>query len=85
MRDRRLPMAFSETGDYANPTLVRRGLQQMAKAGVQGIVWTGGGEPTTHTHWLEIVEYAATLGLQQGMYTLGGLLRPDTVATFTYE
>lgn len=80
MRDRRLPMAFSDVGDSANPNVVTRGLRQMATAGVQGVVWSGGGEPTTHPQWMKLVETAAGEGLQQGMYTLGGLFRPDTAA-----
>lgn len=80
MRDRRLPMAFSEVGDYANPNLVQRGLGEMAVAGVKAVVWSGGGEPTTHPQWLTLMETAAKAGLQQGMYTLGGLLRSDTAA-----
>jgi MoaA/NifB/PqqE/SkfB family radical SAM enzyme len=71
-------MAYQSTGDYANPALVKRALCQAAAAGVQGVVWTGGGEPTTHPHWVNVVERAADVGLQQGMYTLGGLLRRDS-------
>jgi MoaA/NifB/PqqE/SkfB family radical SAM enzyme len=78
MRDRRLPVAFESGGDAADPVLVRRGLSDMALAGVQGVVWSGGGEPTTHPDWVEIVQHAASAGLHQGMYTLGGLLRPET-------
>lgn len=81
MRDRRLPMVFENVGDYARTDLVFRGLGEMASAGVKGIVWSGGGEPTTHPQWLEIVQHASSLGLQQGMYTLGGLLRPGTART----
>lgn len=80
-RERHLPMAFEAIGDFANPSVVSRGLWQMAQAGVQGVVWSGGGEPTTHPQWLSIVERASEVGLQQGMYTLGGLLRPDTART----
>jgi MoaA/NifB/PqqE/SkfB family radical SAM enzyme len=70
-----LPMAFESTGDLADRDLVFRTLDDMAHAdGVKAIVWSGGGEPTTHPDWLSIVEYAATLGYEQGMYTLGGLL-----------
>lgn len=79
-QDRRLPMAFDPCGDLADHVVVRRGLREMRAAGVQGIVWSGGGEPTTHPDWLSIVEYAASLGLQQGMYTLGGLLNEHTAA-----
>lgn len=77
-KERLLPMAFEDVGDYANPTVVKRGLTQMAAAGVKGIVWSGGGEPTTHPQWLSCLEHAKAVGLQQGMYTLGGLLTPQT-------
>lgn len=77
-KDRLLPMAWEGVGDYANPTVVKRGLSQMATAGVQGLVWSGGGEPTTHPQWLSVLEHAASVGLQQGMYTMGGLLNPQT-------
>jgi MoaA/NifB/PqqE/SkfB family radical SAM enzyme len=77
-RDRRLPMAFEDIGDYANPALVKRAAREMAAAGVQGVTWTGGGEPTTHPKWLECVELVVDAGLQQGMYTLGGLFNRYT-------
>jgi MoaA/NifB/PqqE/SkfB family radical SAM enzyme len=77
-KPRTLPMAYEGTGDLADADLVFRALDEMAHAdGVQSIVWSGGGEPTTHPRWLEIVEYAATLGFEQGMYTLGGLLTDE--------
>lgn len=80
VKGRMLPMAYTETGDYANPNLVTKALGQVARAGVQGVVWTGGGEPTTHPEWLRIVSYAHSVGLQQGMYTLGGLFTPQSAA-----
>jgi MoaA/NifB/PqqE/SkfB family radical SAM enzyme len=80
VKDRRLPMAFTETGDYANPAWVTRALTQMAQAGVRGVVWTGGGEPTMHPHILTIAKHAASVGLEQGLYTSGGMLRQDTAA-----
>lgn len=69
-----LPMAFDNTGDLADTELVKGNLWQMGVAGVLGIVWSGGGEPTLHPHWVEIVEEAHVSGLRQGMYTLGGHL-----------
>jgi MoaA/NifB/PqqE/SkfB family radical SAM enzyme len=79
-QDRRLPMAWAGTGDLADPQLVERGLSQMAKAGVRGVVWSGGGEPTTHPDWQAAVEWADRVGLQQGMYTAGGLLSAESGA-----
>lgn len=80
---RPLPMAYDQTGDLADTGLVKRGLAEMAEAGVQGLVWSGGGEPTTHPDWPEIVAHAARLGLQQGMYTAGGLLTAETGAVLS--
>jgi MoaA/NifB/PqqE/SkfB family radical SAM enzyme len=78
VRDRRLPMAFDAGGDLLDIALAERGLSEMAAAGVQAVVWSGGGEPTTHPHWPQIVSHAKACGLQQGMYTLGGLLSPKS-------
>lgn len=79
-RERDVPATFSAGGDVADVELVTRGLGELADAGVRAIVWSGGGEPTTHPHWQRIVQHAATLGLSQGMYTLGGLLTPESAA-----
>ncbi len=74
---RLLPMAWEGTGDLADAALVRRGLSSMSAAGVRGVVWSGGGEPTVHPEWLPIMEHAHGVGLRQGMYTAGGLLRDE--------
>lgn len=79
-QSRVLPMAYEQTGDLADTPLVERALGEMASAGVRGIVWSGGGEPTTHPDWPAIIEWAAQAGLEQGMYTAGGLLTPDSGA-----
>jgi len=79
-KDRRLPMAFDACGDLADGHVVRRALREAKLSGVEGVIWTGGGEPTTHPQWAEIVAYTASQGLRQGMYTLGGLLTADSGA-----
>lgn len=76
VRPRALPMAYDSTGDLADIDLVIRALADMAQAGVRGVVWSGGGEPLTHPHWEEAVLAADAVGLEQGMYTCGGLLTP---------
>lgn len=78
VQPRTLPMAFDGTGDLADMDLVSRTLEQMQAAGVRSIVWSGGGEPTTHPHWIEAVEMAYWRGFEQGMYTCGGLLTEAT-------
>jgi MoaA/NifB/PqqE/SkfB family radical SAM enzyme len=77
-RDRALPMAQDKGGDLAYADVVMRALTEAARFGVKGIVWTGGGEPTTHPSWQQIIDHAHGVGLEQGMYTLGGLLTPAT-------
>ncbi len=74
---RTIPEAYANTGDVADSSLVDRGLVEAAMAGVQAIIWSGGGEPTTHPDWQDVMAVAAHVGLQQGMYTLGGLLTPE--------
>jgi len=69
-----LPLVTESTGDLADRTLLSRTLWEAGRIGVKAIVWSGGGEPTTHPDWLAIVDEAAKQGLQQGMYTCGGLL-----------
>jgi MoaA/NifB/PqqE/SkfB family radical SAM enzyme len=71
-KPRLLPMAYDGTGDLAHAPLVMRGLTELAEAGVQGVIWSGGGEPTLHPAWQDCVQVAHDCGLQQGMYTLGG-------------
>lgn len=83
-KDRVVPMAHDKGGDLAYADVVMRALTEAARFGVQGIVWTGGGEPTTHPSWQQIIDHAHGLGLQQGMYTLGGLLTPAS-GTFLAE
>lgn len=81
-KPRILPMAFDAGGDLADTELVKEGIKQLRLAGVQSVVWSGGGEPTTHPDWIEIAEYAQRWGLKQGMYTLGGLLTEETAKRF---
>ncbi len=78
------PLAHSEKpegatsgGDLADTAMVLRALSEAAAAGVQGVIWTGGGEPTLHPDFDAIVAHAAFVGLAQGMYTHGGHISPD--------
>lgn len=75
-----LPMAYDSTGDEADTALVIRVLGEAAQSGVQGIIWSGGGEPTLHPSWQEIVAQAGAYDLRQGMYTLGGHLKERSAA-----
>ena len=71
---RRLPMLHDQGGDLADAGLVQRVLMEARGCGVEGIVWTGGGEPTVHPQALEVWQAADALGYRQGLYTLGATL-----------
>lgn len=73
-RLRVLPQGFESVGDVVDTSRLLFWLPQAKQAGVQALVWTGGGEPTLHPQWEPIVAHAHQLGFSQGMYTLGGHL-----------
>lgn len=79
-RERAMPPGFESGGVFADLALVQRGLAEMADAGVRGVIWSGGGEPTLHPQWAEVVTAAHQLGLEQGMYTLGGHFTAESAA-----
>lgn len=46
-------------------------LEQAKVQGLHAVTWSGGGEPTTHPHFIEAVQSAGKLGLEQGLMTNG--------------
>lgn len=66
------PEGFVGTGRFADLDVFRRAFAEMQQAGVRGVVFSGGGEPTLHPQFEAFV--AAAEGLELGMYTLGGHL-----------
>jgi len=58
---------------------------QMAAAGVRGLIFTGGGEPTVHRSLESLVTLARSLGMDVGLITHGGLLHRRDVATLVTE
>ena len=51
--------------------IVLKTLKDMRKCGVEGVVFEGGGEPTVHPNFAEIITYAKSLGFQVGLITNG--------------
>src|SRR4051812_12888459 len=47
--------ATQRGGDLMDTTLAKRMIDQFAEAGVLSVVWTGGGEPTLHRDFNEII------------------------------
>jgi GTP 3',8-cyclase len=69
---REKPQGYIDGGDLADVNLVKRALYEAKQAGVLSVTWTGGGEPTLHPQFDDIIQYADSLGLRQGLYTHGG-------------
>lgn len=77
-------------GDLMDYNLISSILRQLEMERVKSITWTGGGEPTLYPDFDNVVEYAAFLGLDQGLYTHGGHIDAERAAllkeklTFVY-
>lgn len=71
------PAGATSGGDLADTGMVIRALGQVAAAGVRGVVWTGGGEPTLYPEFDRITAQAVAVSLQQGMYTHGGHINQE--------
>lgn len=55
--------------------IVKKNLTDMSRVGVKGVVFEGGGEPTVHPDFAEIITYAKSLGFQVGLITNGYKLK----------
>lgn len=67
-------------GDLMDYDLLRGWLPDMHYCGVKSITWTGGGEPTLHPKFANIVRTAAAWNIEQGLYTHGGHIDDDRAA-----
>ncbi|MFC1574472.1 radical SAM protein [Gemmatimonadota bacterium] len=73
---------FADEGGNRNPNRmipqqkVREILEDAAAMGVQGVIFTGGGEPTVHPHHLALFRFALDLGMDCSLNTNGVLHRP---------
>jgi MoaA/NifB/PqqE/SkfB family radical SAM enzyme len=76
-RDRKKPEGYQDTGDIMDTNFAINVIHDIARTGVESVVWSGGGEPLTHPSWEYIIRKAKDLRLSQGMYTSGVLLTPD--------
>jgi MoaA/NifB/PqqE/SkfB family radical SAM enzyme len=77
-------------GDLMDLDLAHEILMHLSASGVKSVTWTGGGEPTLHPYFDEIIETATHWGLEQGLYTHGGHISAERAAllkqtlTFVY-
>jgi sulfatase maturation enzyme AslB (radical SAM superfamily) len=57
--------------------MARSIIDQIAEYEVKAIVFTGGGEPLLHEHAVELIEHAASAGVDVGLITNGSLLNGE--------
>lgn len=71
------PEGHIDGGDLMDKLLAATILEQLHKAGVKSVTWTGGGEPTLHPDFERITGMADMFHLEQGIYTHGGHITQD--------
>jgi sulfatase maturation enzyme AslB (radical SAM superfamily) len=66
------------TGDYLDLDTIKRSIETLQKNGLRSVILIGGGEPTIHKNFEEIVRFIRGRGIQIGIVTNGSRL--DKVA-----
>ncbi len=74
------PAGHIDGGDIMDTHLAFHIIADLAGAGVKSITWTGGGEPTLHPDFNDIVEFGGKYHIQQGLYTHGGHITGERAA-----
>lgn len=84
------PDGAIDGGDLLDFGLAKDILRQVAEYGVKAVQWSGGGEPTLNPHFNDLIRHAASVGLEQSLYTHGGHIDEERAAllkralTFVY-
>jgi MoaA/NifB/PqqE/SkfB family radical SAM enzyme len=71
---REKPVENKPGGDLMDYELAQQIISTLALEHVLSVTWTGGGEPTLHPRFDDIIEYTSKQPLDQGLYTHGGHL-----------
>jgi len=72
---------FQDKGHDSLPLdLAMDTIRQIAKAGIRGLIFTGGGDPLCHPGTRDAVKLAHNLGLDIGFITNGSLINRETAA-----
>jgi wyosine [tRNA(Phe)-imidazoG37] synthetase (radical SAM superfamily) len=62
------------TGDYLDLDTIKRSIETLQKNGLRSVIIIGGGEPTIHKNFEEIVRFIRSRGIQIGIATNGSRL-----------
>jgi wyosine [tRNA(Phe)-imidazoG37] synthetase (radical SAM superfamily) len=62
------------TGDYLDLETIKKSIETLQKNGLRSVILIGGGEPTIHKNFDEIVRFICGRGLQVGIVTNGSRL-----------
>lgn len=65
--------------------LLSRIIDNLARVGVRGLIWTGGGEPLVNKHTPEAIQRANAAGMKNGMFTNGALLTPEIARVLVHN
>ena len=65
--------------DKLDKEITYRFLSEMRERGVKALEWTGGGEPTLHPDWKDIISFAKDLEYEQALVTNGTLLDDEGI------
>jgi len=69
---------FPDTGRmFLDFDLYKRTIEEVSRLGVKAITFTGGGEPTLHPRFMEMLETAIAYGLGVGLITNGLAFSPE--------
>ena len=63
--------AYRGRGDELSVQFVMDLIEFLATWGVKGICWAGGGEPSMHPQFAQLIEYAAEKGMKSGILSNG--------------
>ena len=67
--------------DTMSADLLARIIDNFARVGVKGVIWTGGGEPLANKNTPAAIERAHAAGLRNAVFTNGALLTPEIART----
>jgi MoaA/NifB/PqqE/SkfB family radical SAM enzyme len=71
---------------FIDKVVIKKVIKQLSEHGIKGIEFVGGGEPTTHPDFADIISYAYSTGIELGLITNGLLLNRfiDILKKFNY-